>query len=115
MVIGLVDHSARLSFSLSLKVARGLQKIFNPELFSGFLYMTFWLLFSIAFVLLDIQTGAEFWAISFIPAAYFFSGFLKKIKSDFLKNILFTVVFSGIVLFKLHDYGIISLELPFEN
>ena len=40
--------------------------------------MTFWLLFSIAFVLLDIQTGAEFWAISFIPAAYFFGVFLKK-------------------------------------
>lgn len=56
----------------------GYRKFSNPELFSGFLYMTFWLLFSIAFVLLDIQTGAEFWAISFIPAAYFFGVFLKK-------------------------------------
>ena len=77
--------------------------------------MTFWLFFSIAFGLLGLQTSSERWFISFIPVAYFFGVFLENIKSDSLKKILFTTLFLGIVIFKLFDHGIISLELPFRN
>ena len=98
-----------------LQLPRGSRKFSYPELFSGFLYMTFWLLFSIVFGLLGLQTASDRWFISFIPVAYFFGGFIEKIKSDSLKNILFTILFLGIVIFKLFDHGIISLELPFRN
>jgi hypothetical protein len=99
----------------ALQLPRGYRKFSYPELFSGFLYMTFWLFFSIAFGLLGLQTSSERWFISFIPVAYFFGGFIENIKSDSLKNILFTTLFLGIVIFKLFDHGIISLELPFRN
>ena len=99
----------------ALQLPRGDRKFSYPELFSGFLYMTFWLFFSITFGLLGLQTSSERWFISFIPAAYFFGGFIENIKSDSLKNILFTALFLGIVIFKLFDHGIISLELPFRN
>ena len=99
----------------ALQLPRGNRKFSYPELFSGFLYMTFWLFYSIAFGLLGLQTSSERWFISFIPVAYFFGGFIENIKSDSLKNILFTTLFLGIVIFKLFDHGIISLELPFRN
>jgi hypothetical protein len=99
----------------ALQLPRGHKKFSYPEYFSGFLYMTFWLIFSIVFGLLGLQIGVEFWLISFIPVAYFFGGFLEKIKSDSLRNILFTSVFLWIVLFKLFDHGIMSLELLFGN
>lgn len=98
-----------------LQLPRGHKKFSYPELFSGFLYMTFWLFFSITFGLLGLQTLQERWFISFIPAAYFFGIFLEKIKSDSLRNILFSSLFFGIVIFKLFHNGIISLELPFGN
>ena len=99
----------------ALQLPRGHIKFSYPELFSGFLYMTFWLFFSVVFGLLGLQTFQERWFISFIPAAYFFGGFLEKIKSDSLRNILFTSLFMGIVLFKLFHNGIISSELLFGN
>lgn len=92
----------------ALQLPRGYRKFSYPELFSGFLYMTFWLFFSIAFGVLGLQTSQERWFISFIPVAYFFGGFIENIKSDSLKNVFFTTLFLGILLFKLFDHGIIS-------
>ncbi|MEC7173203.1 MAG: hypothetical protein VXW04_01695 [Bacteroidota bacterium] len=95
--------------------SKGNKKFSYPQLFSNFLYMAFWLFFSIAYELLGQETYSERWFISFVPGAYFFGGFLESIKSDSLKNILFTILILGILLFKLFDQGIISLQLPFLN
>ena len=92
-----------LGFSL------GNRKFSYPRLFSGFLYMAFWLFFSIAHERLGQETASDRWFISFVPGAYFFGGFLENIKSNSLKNILFTALFLGILLFKLFDHGIISV------
>lgn len=75
--------------------------------------MSFWLIFSITYGLLGLQTTDDRWFISFVPVAYFFGGFLENIKSDSLKNIFFTALILAILIFKLFDHGIISLELPF--
>ena len=96
-------------------MSKGNKKFSYPHLFSNFQYMTLWLFFSIAYELLGQETYSERWFISFVPGAYFFGGFLESIKSDSLKNILFTILFLGILLFKLFDQGIISLQLPFLN
>lgn len=95
--------------------SKGNKKFSYPQLFSNFLYMAFWLFFSIAYELLGQETYSERWFISFVPGAYFFGDFLESIKSDSLKNILFTILILGILLFKLFDQGIISLQLPFLN
>ncbi len=92
---------------------KGNKKFSYPQLFSNFLYMVIWLFFSIVYERLGQETPSERWFISFVPGAYFFGGFLESIKSDSFKNILFTILFLGILLFKLFDYGIISLQLPF--
>tara|TARA_B100002019_G_scaffold277658_1_gene277669 strand:+ start:30 stop:839 length:810 start_codon:yes stop_codon:yes gene_type:complete len=97
----------------AVQLPRGYRKFSYPELFSGFLYMSFWLTFSITYGLLGLQTTDDRWFISFVPVAYFFGGFLENIKSDSLKNIFFTVLILAILIFKLFDHGIISLELPF--
>ena len=97
----------------TVQLPRGYRKFSYPELFSGFLYMSFWLIFSITYGLLGLQTTDDRWFISFVPVAYFFGGFLENIKSDSLKNIFFTVLILAILIFKLFDHGIISLELPF--
>ena len=97
----------------TVQLLRGYRKFSYPELFSGFLYMSFWLIFSITYGLLGLQTTDDRWFISFVPVAYFFGGFLENIKSDSLKNIFFTVLILAILIFKLFDHGIISLELPF--
>jgi len=99
-----------LSFVISLvQLQKRNRKFLYPELFSGFIYMTFWLFFSIAFGLLGIKTASDQWYVSFIPVAYFFGGFIEKIESDFLKNNLYTILFLGFVIFKLFDHGIISI------
>tara|TARA_B100001175_G_scaffold282973_2_gene262442 strand:- start:752 stop:1720 length:969 start_codon:yes stop_codon:yes gene_type:complete len=103
------------SLSCIVQLSRRNRKLLYPEFFSGFIYMTFWLFFSIAVGLLGLQTASGRWFISFIPVAYFFGGFIEKIESNSLKNNLFTILFLGIVIFKLFDHGIISLELPFRN
>lgn len=97
----------------AVQLPRGYRKFSYPELFSGFLYMSFWLIFSITYGLLGLQTTDDRWFISFVPVAYFFGGFLENIKSDSLKNIFFTALILAILIFKLFDHGIISLELPF--
>ncbi len=97
----------------AVQLPRGYRKFSYPELFSGFLYMSFWLIFSITYGLLGLQTIDDRWFISFVPVAYFFGGFLENIKSDSLKNIFFTALILAILIFKLFDHGIISLELPF--
>lgn len=98
-----------------IQLIRGYRKFLNAELFSSYLYMTFWLLFSIAFGFLGLQTTSQPWFFSLIPVAYFFGGFIENMKLDLSKNIFFTIFFLGIVFFKLFDNGIISLELPFLN
>ena len=101
--------------SCSLSMSKGNKKFSYPHLFSNFLYMTLWLFFSIGYERLGQESISERWFISFVPAAYFFGGFLENIKSDSLKNTLFTILILGILLFKLFDQGIISLQLPFLN
>ena len=94
--------------SCSLSMSKGNKKFSYPHLFSNFLYMTLWLFFSIAYERLGQESISERWFISFVPAAYFFGGFLENIKSDSLKNTLFTILILGILLFKLFYHGIIS-------
>ena len=77
------------------------RKFAFPELYSGFLYMTFWLFFSMAYEVLVLKSGEGPWFFSFIPVAYFFGVLLENISSDFMKNTLLTFLFFGIILFKL--------------
>lgn len=86
--------------SCLIQLPRGLIKFSNPEFFSGFQYMIFWLFFSILYGFFGLQTGIERWFISFIPSAYFFGVFLENIKLDSHKNLTFTILVLGIILFK---------------
>ena len=69
----------------ALQLSRGYRKLSYPELFSGLLYRTFWLFFSITFGLLGLQTSSERWFISFIPVAYFLVD-LSKTSGRILKK-----------------------------
>ena len=97
------------------RLPRGSRKFSFPELYSGFLFMTFWLFFSIVYEILGLQVTEGPWFFSYIPVAYFFGVFLENISSDFMKNTLLTFLFFGIIIFKLFSYGIIAVELPFSN
>ena len=61
----------------TVQLPRGYRKFSYPELFSGFLYMSFWLIFSITYGLLGLQTTDDRWFISFVPVAYFLADFSK--------------------------------------
>ncbi|MEK9604252.1 MAG: hypothetical protein VW127_07510 [Flavobacteriaceae bacterium] len=85
------------------------RKFSYPKLFSGFAYMTFWLLFSVLYGFLGLHFGEGRWFFSFIPVAYFFGAFLESLKTDLQKNTLFILLFFGAIIFKLLEYKIISL------
>jgi len=103
-----------LSIAICLfQLLKGARKFSYPELFSSFLFMTFWLSFSVVFGYLGLEIGTSPWFLSFIPAAYFFGILLKNINSDFNKNLILSAVVLGIIFFKLLDNGILTVELPF--
>ena len=96
-----------------VQIPRVYIKFSYPKLFSGFFYMTFWLLFGLFYGLFGLNTTENRWFFSFIPGAYFFGSFLENIKSDAMKNTVFSLLLLSIIVFKLLNHGIISLELPF--
>ncbi len=85
------------------------QRISNPERFSGFFFMSFWLYISIAVGFLGLHVGEGRWFLSFIPAAYFTGIFLRRIKATYTQNILIVLSLVAVIVFKLIDFKILSL------
>lgn len=81
----------------------------GPEQFSEFLFMATWLYLSLIIGFLGLQIGQGRWLLSFIPAAFFVGIFIERTKSDASRN---TLIFFGIVfmvLFKLFDFGVLTI------
>ena len=88
---------------------RSYEKISNPEKFSGFFFMSFWLYTSIFVGFMGFNVGQGRWFLSFIPAAYFIGVFLRRIGPGLVQNILILCSFFAVVIFKLIEFKILSL------
>lgn len=80
-----------------------------PERSSGFQFMAFWLIFSLAIGFLGLNIGQGRWLLTYIPAAYFIGVFIENLKTNSLKNTVILLGLIFIVVFKLFDFGVLAI------
>lgn len=77
---------------------------------SAFLFMTIWLYSSLFIGFFGLYLGQERWLLSFVPAAFFFGYFIENMKSERLKNSVIIIGAILIILFKLFNFEVLSIQ-----